>query len=106
MVLNNLNLSLQKGDYCALLGPNGSGKTTFSKMLSLKLGIPSVSMDDIYWEENWKRPSDSDFQQKLEAIEKWQDRASRIKEGKYNSLQITADELKADIKNRYGVHLK
>lgn len=34
LVLNNLNLSLQKGDYCALLGPNGSGKTTFVNLLT------------------------------------------------------------------------
>ncbi|HFK5596393.1 hypothetical protein HZP35_18710 [Elizabethkingia anophelis] len=47
-----------------------------------------------------------DFEQKLEAIEKWQERASRIKEGNYNSFQITANKLKADIKNRYSVHLK
>lgn len=47
-----------------------------------------------------------DFEQKLEAIEKWQERASRIKEGKYNSPQITVDKLKTDIKSRYGVHLK
>ncbi|WP_407489178.1 hypothetical protein [Elizabethkingia anophelis] len=48
----------------------------------------------------------SDFEQKLESIDKWQKRASRIKEGKYNSAQITVDKIKADIKMRYGVHLK
>lgn len=48
----------------------------------------------------------SDFEQKLEAIEKWQERASRIKEGKYNSPQITVDKIKADLKSRYGVQLK
>ena len=33
LVLNKLDLSLNKGDYCALLGPNGSGKTTFVNLL-------------------------------------------------------------------------
>ena len=46
-----------------------------------------------------------DFEKKLEAIKKWQERASRIKEGKYNSFLITVEELKTDLKNRYGVQL-
>ena len=29
-VLNNINLSLKKGDYSILLGLNGAGKTTLS----------------------------------------------------------------------------
>lgn len=48
----------------------------------------------------------SDFEKKLEAIEKWQERASRIKEGRYNTFQITVEKLKSDLKSRYGVHLK
>ena len=47
-----------------------------------------------------------DFEKKLEAIKKWQERASRIKEGKYNSFLITVEELKTDLKQRFGVHLK
>lgn len=46
-----------------------------------------------------------DFEKKLEAIKKWQERASRIKEGKYNSFLITVEELKTDLKSRYGVQV-
>lgn len=33
-VIKNLNFSLNKGDFCALLGPNGSGKTTLLNLLT------------------------------------------------------------------------
>ena len=48
----------------------------------------------------------SEFEQKLESIEKWENRALKIKDGKYNSPQIIADKIKDDLKKRYGVHLK
>lgn len=34
MALNNFNLTLERGKILGLLGPNGSGKTTFMKVLS------------------------------------------------------------------------
>ncbi len=33
-VLNDLNLSLNKGDFCVVIGANGSGKSTFFKILT------------------------------------------------------------------------
>ncbi len=32
-VLENISLSIEKGDYVAIIGPNGGGKTTFVKLL-------------------------------------------------------------------------
>lgn len=34
MILNNINISINQGDYIALIGQNGSGKTTLVKLIS------------------------------------------------------------------------
>ena len=36
-VIENINLIIQKGDFIHLSGDNGSGKTTFLKLLYMKL---------------------------------------------------------------------
>ena len=32
-VLKDINLEIYRGDYLAIIGPNGGGKTTFTKLL-------------------------------------------------------------------------
>lgn len=43
--VDNINLKIEKGDICALIGHNGAGKTTTLKMIT---GILSTSEGDIY----------------------------------------------------------
>jgi len=43
-ILENINLSVNQGDYLAIIGPNGGGKTTFVKLL---LGLRSPSKGTI-----------------------------------------------------------
>lgn len=43
--LNNLNLTLEKGQIIGLLGPNGSGKTTLIKLLN---GLLTATSGEIY----------------------------------------------------------
>ena len=57
-----------------VVGTSGSGKTTFAKELSKKLGKPYIEMDRIFWGPNWYLPPDEEFFAKLEAAlksEEW-----------------------------------
>ena len=37
-----------------VIGGNGSGKSTFSKKLGEKTGLPVVHLDKIFWRGNWE----------------------------------------------------
>ncbi|MFR4782271.1 MAG: ATP-binding cassette domain-containing protein [Pilosibacter sp.] len=39
-VLENINMTINKGDFIAIIGENGSGKTTLTRMLQ-KLYVPN-----------------------------------------------------------------
>jgi hypothetical protein len=51
-----------------ILGSPGSGKSVFSKKLSVSTGLPLYHMDDLYWEKNWKRPEQNEFLSILSAV--------------------------------------
>lgn len=40
-----------------VLGPYGSGKSTFSSELSELIRIPVYNLDCYYWKKNWQKPS-------------------------------------------------
>lgn len=48
-----------------VIGTSGSGKSTFSFLLSQKLSYPYLEMDSIYWRPNWQEPTDEEFFQSL-----------------------------------------
>ena len=44
LALDNVNLEIKKGDFLAIIGPNGGGKTTFLKAI---LGLVKVENGEI-----------------------------------------------------------
>jgi len=60
--LDNLNLSISKGEVFGILGPNGSGKTTF---LSVILGIKTATAGNFCW---FEEPNDKVVNNKLGAL--------------------------------------
>lgn len=50
-VLNDINFTIDTNDYVAIVGPNGSGKTSLIKLL---LGINKANVGDIYVDESLK----------------------------------------------------
>lgn len=57
IILENVNFSMEAGEFCTLVGPSGCGKTTFLRML---LGVEEPCKGDLFLEgEDYpKEPSD------------------------------------------------
>jgi adenylate kinase family enzyme len=55
-------------------GMAGSGKSTFSRALSAKIGLPVIHLDVHYWKPGWVKPSDDEWratQRRLLAGDAW-----------------------------------
>ena len=44
-----------------VVGSSGSGKSTFSKQLAMKLGVTYIEMDRLFWLPDWKELDDETF---------------------------------------------
>ncbi len=62
-IFDNLSVTLKKGDFCSILGPNGSGKTTFIKCIA---GILNPSSGTI--KIQGKEIKDFDIKEKAKKI--------------------------------------
>lgn len=71
---------LKKYNRILILGSPGAGKTTLGRELAASLCLPLHSMDNLYWQPRWQRPSPAHWEQifsKCLTEEKW------ILEGNY-----------------------
>ncbi len=48
-------------DRVQVLGSSGSGKTTFARELSARLGSEHIEMDALFWKPGWKMSTDGEF---------------------------------------------
>ena len=65
-----------------MIGTTGSGKTTFSRALAHKLGVPHVEIDALFWQPDWVMTSAEELRAKVEAAlpdDGW------VVDGNYNS---------------------
>src|SRR5262245_24831915 len=72
-----------------VIGMAGSGKSTFSRALSAKTGLPVIHLDVHYWKPGWVKPSEDEWRQdqrRLLAGEAW------IADGNYYETLDTALE--------------
>ncbi len=65
-----------------VVGPPGSGKTTMGNLLSARLGIPHVELDDLFWEPNWTEADRAVFRDRIRVAI---DREEWIVDGNYFS---------------------
>jgi len=57
-----------------VIGCGGAGKSTFSKTLALKINLPLIHLDTLFWKAGWIEEEQKIFDQKLSnalAGEKW-----------------------------------
>ena len=44
-----------------ILGPSGTGKTTYGRILGEKLGLKILHLDSVYWKKNWDNIDKEEF---------------------------------------------
>ena len=55
--------ALAIGRRVLVTGMAGSGKSTFSRALSAKTGLPVINLDVHYWQPGWVKPSDDEWRE-------------------------------------------
>jgi adenylate kinase family enzyme len=66
--------ALAIGRRVLVTGMAGSGKSTFSRALSAKTGLPLIHLDIHYWKPGWVKPSNDEWreeQRQLLAGDAW-----------------------------------
>jgi adenylate kinase family enzyme len=51
-----------------VIGMPGSGKSTFSRSLSAKTGLPVIHLDLHYWKPGWVKPSENEWREKQRCL--------------------------------------
>jgi hypothetical protein len=54
-------------------GMMGSGKSTFTRALAVRTGLPVIHLDFHYWKPGWERPSDDEWRERQRALLAGQD---------------------------------
>jgi adenylate kinase family enzyme len=49
-----------------VIGPTGSGKTTFARALARKLGVSHIELDALFWKPDWVMSSAEELRAKVE----------------------------------------
>lgn len=52
------------GSRVLVIGMAGAGKTTFSRTLSARTGLPLIHLDVHYWKPGWTKPSENEWREK------------------------------------------
>ena len=48
-----------------VMGSSGSGKSTFARRLSAITGIPTVSIDALFWKPGWVESDKHEFERRM-----------------------------------------
>jgi broad-specificity NMP kinase len=84
-----------------ITGMAGSGKSTFSRALAVKSGLPLIHLDLQFWKAGWTEPSEAEWREKqrgLLAGDAW------IADGNYTETLDLRLEREQAIIARHGQH--
>jgi adenylate kinase family enzyme len=51
-----------------VIGMAGAGKSTFSRALAAKTGLPLITLDVHYWKPGWVKPSENEWREKQRGL--------------------------------------
>jgi adenylate kinase family enzyme len=51
-----------------VIGMAGAGKSTFSRALSARTGLPVIHLDFHYWKPGWVKPSEDEWREKQQGL--------------------------------------
>jgi adenylate kinase family enzyme len=80
--MSDIPRAISVGRRVVVTGMAGAGKSTFSRALSAKTGLPVVVLDVHFWQPGWTEPTETEWreaQQKLLAGDDW------IADGNYHA---------------------
>ncbi|MEQ1723665.1 MAG: adenylate kinase [Pseudobdellovibrio sp.] len=68
-----------------VVGTSGSGKSTFARTLSQKIGVVDIELDQLFWKANWTESEPEEFRAKIsKAIS---DNKGWVMHGNYNKVR-------------------
>jgi adenylate kinase family enzyme len=65
-----------------VIGCSGSGKTTLARWLALRLNLPLVVLDRVYWGPGWIQPPDEEWRKTVRTLA---DRDAWVMDGTYHA---------------------
>ncbi|WP_273380985.1 AAA family ATPase [Symbiobacterium thermophilum] len=54
------------GRRIVVIGSSGSGKTTLARELAMRLGVPHIEADALYWGPNWTPAQPDEFRRRVD----------------------------------------
>jgi adenylate kinase family enzyme len=64
----DIPLGISVGRRVVVTGLAGAGKSTFSRALSAKTGLPVVHLDIYFWKPGWVEPSEDEWREKQRSL--------------------------------------
>jgi adenylate kinase family enzyme len=66
--MSEISRAISVGQRVVVTGMAGSGKSTFSRALSRKTGLPIILLDLQFWKPGWVKPTEDEWREKQQVL--------------------------------------